>query len=115
MKFAILFLTATSLFAEFRAGVALKSRPRSSHRHPRMAGYAVRYSKGTLDPVEARVLAMSDGKRTVAFVTLDLCYPFDPPVMEEIRAAVHATVDEVIFHASHTHSGPTYAAAPKKP
>jgi hypothetical protein len=78
-----------------------------------MAGYAVRYSKGTLDPVEARVLAMSDGKRTVAFVTLDLCYPFDPPVMEEIRAAARPTVGEVIFHASHTHSGPTYAASPE--
>lgn len=111
MKIAILILFATSLFAEFRAGVA-KADLDPPTGIP-MAGYSVRYSKGTLDPVEARVLAMSDGARTVAFVTLDLCYPFDPPVMDEIRAAVHGKVDEVIFHASHTHSGPTYAAAPE--
>ncbi len=78
-----------------------------------MAGYSIRYSKGTLDPLEARVLALSDGNRKLALVTLDLCFPFDPPVMEQIRAAVRDSVDEVIFHASHTHSGPTYSLAPE--
>ena len=78
-----------------------------------MAGYSTRYSKGTLDPLEARVLALSDGSRTIALVTLDLCYTFDPAVMEEIRRAVRGTVDEVVFHASHTHSGPTYSEAPE--
>jgi hypothetical protein len=97
--------------AQFRAGVA-KVDLDPPLGIP-MAGYSVRYSKGTLDPVEARVVAMSDGSRTIAFVTLDLCYPFDPPVMDEIRAAVRDTVSEVIFHASHTHSGPTYAASPE--
>ena len=111
MRFAILIFAASALHAQFRAGVA-KTDLDPPTGIP-MAGYAVRYSKGTLDPVEARVLAMSDGSRTVAFVTLDLCYPFDPPVMDEIRAAARGSVDEVIFHASHTHSGPTYAAAPE--
>ncbi|HLJ46404.1 MAG TPA: hypothetical protein VKU01_10375 [Bryobacteraceae bacterium] len=97
--------------AEFRAGVA-KADLDPPTGIP-MAGYAVRYSKGTLDPVEARVLALSDGKRTIAIVTLDLCFPFDPPVMADIRSRVQGTVDEVVFHASHTHSGPTYAAAPE--
>jgi neutral ceramidase len=78
-----------------------------------MSGYQVRYSKGRRDPIEARVLALSDGSRKIAIVTLDLCFPFEPPAMDEIRALVKDRVGEVIFHASHTHSGPTYAAAPE--
>jgi len=97
--------------AEFRAGTA-KADLDPPVGIP-MAGYSVRYSKGTLDPIEARVLAVSDGNRKLAFVTLDLCYTFDPPVMQQIRERVRDAVDEVIFHASHTHSGPTYAAAPE--
>jgi hypothetical protein len=98
--------------AELRAGVAkvdldpLVGIP--------MAGYgAARFAKGTLDPLEARVLALSDGSRTIAFITLDLCFPFDPPVMELIRQQARGAVDEVIFHASHTHSGPTYSEVPE--
>ncbi|MBZ5602769.1 MAG: hypothetical protein LAO79_10730 [Acidobacteriia bacterium] len=110
-KLAILLFVALSARAEFRAGVA-KADLDPPVGIP-MAGYAVRYSKGTLDPVEARVLALSDGARKIAIVTLDLCYTFEPPVMDEIRAAARGSVDEVIFHASHTHSGPTYAASPE--
>ena len=98
--------------AEFRAGVA-KGELDPPTGIP-MAGYgSARYSKGTLDPLEARVLALSDGNRTLALVTLDLCYTFDPQVMDQIRQNVRSTVDEVIFHASHTHSGPTYSEAPQ--
>ncbi|HWZ30860.1 MAG TPA: hypothetical protein VNX18_05985 [Bryobacteraceae bacterium] len=111
MKTLLFAITAVTAVAEFRAGVA-KADLDPPTGIP-MAGYSVRYSKGTLDPIEARVLAMSDGTRTVAFVTLDLCYPFDPPVMDEIRTSARGSVDEVIFHASHTHSGPTYAASPE--
>ncbi len=97
------FATA-SAFAEFRAGVAKTDL--DPPMGTAMAGYSVRYAKGTLDPVEARVLAISDGTRKIAFVTLDLCYTYDPPAMEEIRKRTAASVDEVIFHASHTHSAP---------
>jgi hypothetical protein len=79
-----------------------------------MAGYgAARFAKGTLDPLEARVLALSDGNRTIAFITLDLCFTFDETSMDQIRADVRDQVDTVIFHASHTHSGPTYSDAPQ--
>lgn len=79
-----------------------------------MAGYsAARFVKGTLDPLEARVLALSDGSRSIALITLDLCFTFDEKAMDQIRADVRGTVDEVIFHASHTHSGPTYSEAPE--
>ena len=42
---------------------------------------------------------LSDGSRTVAFVTLDLCFTFDEKVMNQIREDVHSSVGEVIFHA----------------
>ena len=103
---------AVSGAAEFRAGVA-KTNLEPPLGTP-MAGYgAARFAKGVLDPIEARVLALSDGSRKIALVTLDLCFTFEPPIMEKIRAGVRRSVDEVIFVASHTHSGPTYAAAPE--
>ena len=109
--FFLLACTAFLSAAEFRAGVA-KADLDPPAGIP-MAGYSTRYSKGKLDPLEARVLALSDGTRTIALVTLDLCFPFDPPVMDQIRAEARASVDEIVFHASHTHSGPTYSAAPE--
>jgi neutral ceramidase len=98
--------------AELRAGIAkadLDPPPGTP-----MAGYGTaRFAKGTLDPLEARVLALSDGSRTVAVVTLDLCFTFDPAVMDRIRAKVRDVAGDVIFLASHTHSGPTYSEAPQ--
>jgi neutral ceramidase len=105
-------LLAVRANAELRAGVAKADLDPPIGIH--MAGYgAARTSKGTLDPLEARVLALSDGSRTIAFITLDLCFTFDEKSMDQIRADVRGTVDEVIFHASHSHSGPTYSEAPQ--
>src|SRR5207248_2347875 len=63
-----------------------------------MSGYGARtgVAQGILDPVQGRVLAISDGRRTIALVTLDLAYGFDLPEMEEIRAAVRPSVEQVI-------------------
>ncbi len=98
--------------AELRAGVA-KADLDPPMGIP-MAGYGTaRFAKSTLDPLEARVLALNDGSLTVALVTLDLCFTFDPEAMDQIRNDVKGAVDEVIFHASHTHSGPTYSEAPQ--
>src|SRR5579872_3172020 len=94
--------------AEFRAGVAkvdLDPPPGVA-----MVGYSTRYAKGKLDPIEGRVLAISDGTRSLALVTLDLCFTFDPDVMDRIRSGVRGAVDEVVFHASHTHSAPSPSA-----
>lgn len=114
MRKSLLLALTTAVLAsagEFRAGVAKADLDPPTG--ITMAGYgSARYSKGTLDPLEARVLALSDGSRTVALVTLDLCFTFEPAIMEEIRAGVRGTVDEVVFHASHTHSGPTYSENP---
>lgn len=98
--------------AELRAGVA-KADLDPPMGIP-MAGYGTaRFAKSALDPLQARVLALSDGSRTVALVTLDLCFTFEPRAMDQIRNDVRGAVDEVIFHASHTHSGPTYSEAPQ--
>jgi neutral ceramidase len=105
-------IAASAGAAEFRAGVA-KTDLEPPFGIP-MAGYGTeRYAKAVLDPIEARVLALSDGSRKIAFVTLDLCYTFESQIMEEVRARIRGNVDEVVFHASHTHSGPTYSAAPE--
>ena len=107
----LLWLPLSAAAQMFTAGVAkVDLAPPSGIQ---MSGYQVRYAKGQHDPIEARVLTISDGKRRLAIVTLDLCFPFEPPAMDEIRSLVRPQVDEVIFHASHTHSGPTYAAAPE--
>src|SRR5580700_8084613 len=105
-------LLAVRANAELRAGVAKAGLDPPVGIH--MAGYGpTRTSTGTLDPLEARVLALSDGSRTIALITLDLCYTFDEKSMDQIRDNVRGMVDEVIFHASHTHSGPTYSEAPQ--
>jgi neutral ceramidase len=63
---------------------------------------------GTLDPLYARVLVLDDGRQAVAVVTLDLGRSFGQPQMNFVRTRVRQLhrVNEVMFIASHTHSGP---------
>jgi hypothetical protein len=63
---------------------------------------------GTLDPLYARVLLLDDGRRSAAVVTLDLGRTFGQAQMNSVRERVRREhrVDDVIFIASHTHSGP---------
>jgi neutral ceramidase len=63
---------------------------------------------GTLDPLYARVLVLDDGRQAVALVTLDLGRSFGQPQMNFVRERVRQMhdVNEVMFIASHTHSGP---------
>ncbi|MEP7272063.1 MAG: neutral/alkaline non-lysosomal ceramidase N-terminal domain-containing protein [Acidobacteriota bacterium] len=65
-------------------------------------------ASSTLDPLYARVLVLSDGRQTVALVTLDLGRSFGPPQIAWVRERVSRDhrVNEVMFIASHTHSGP---------
>ena len=63
---------------------------------------------GTLDPLYARVLVLDDGRKSVAVVTLDLGRSFGQPQMKLVRDRARQlhNVAEVMFIASHTHSGP---------
>lgn len=64
---------------------------------------------GTLDPLYARVLYLDDGRNSVSIITLDLGRSFGLPqiayVRQRVQSANHKN-DEVMFIASHTHSGP---------
>jgi hypothetical protein len=110
MQTALLLLgLCLPMAAEFRAGAA-----RVNLDPPLgmpMSGYSNRTSgaTGVLDPNQARVLALSDGSKTIALVTLDLIFPFDSADAAPLRSDLkNAGVAEVILHASHSHSGPTY-------
>lgn len=75
-----------------------------------MWGYLPRRpSTGTLDPLYARIFYFKEGDRNVALVQLDLGRTFGDPQMNRVRKEVkeQAGVQEVIFTATHTHSGPS--------
>src|SRR6266403_1358200 len=59
------------------------------------------------------IAAAAELRAGIAKAALDLCFTFEPAILEEIRAGVRDSVSEVVFHASHTHSGPTYSEAPE--
>lgn len=63
---------------------------------------------GTLDPLYARTLLLDDGRNAVAIVTLDLGRTFGQAQMNIVRerARREHRVNDVMFIASHTHSGP---------
>ncbi len=63
---------------------------------------------GTLDPLFARMLVLDDGRNAVAVVTLDLGRTFGQAQMQSVRDRVRREhgVNDVMFIASHTHSGP---------
>ena len=75
-----------------------------------MAGYGARtaMSKGVLDPLNAKILVLEGKNKNVALVTLDLVGVLPPAQLDDIRARVKTSsgIDDVIFNASHTHSGP---------
>jgi len=75
-----------------------------------MWGYSNRADKaqGKLDPLYARVLLLDDGRTAVAIVTLDLGRTFGRAQMDSVRERVRRSsrVSDVMFIASHTHSGP---------
>lgn len=77
-----------------------------------LAGYssANRAARATLDPLYGQAITFDDGKRAAALVTLDLIFVPLRPEREAIRErARRGGVQDVIFVASHTHSGPSFA------
>src|SRR5215468_1358483 len=74
-------------------------------------GYSDRKGPATsvLDPLYARALVLDDGRNAVAIVTLDLGRTFGQAQMNLVRERVRREyrINEVMFIASHTHSGPS--------
>ena len=105
---ASVFGTHTSFAAEFRAAAAkAEITPADS---VAMFGYSDRAGPGTgtRDPLYAKVLVLDDGNERLAWVTLDLGRPFGNESMNVVRDRVKksASVTQVCFSASHTHSAP---------
>lgn len=74
-----------------------------------MWGYGNRTgpSEGTLDPLFAKALVLGAGDTALAIVVTDMGRMPLPPSCARIReAAAKAGVADVIFSATHTHSGP---------
>jgi neutral ceramidase len=75
-----------------------------------MGGYGARVgtATGVLDPLQAKILVFEGKERAVALVTLDLVGVLPVPLLDQIRARVKSStgIEDVIFNASHTHSGP---------
>ena len=81
-----------------------------------MAGYGARVgvSKGTLDPLHARILVIEGNEQAAALVTLDLVGVLPVVQLDQIRTRVKTStgIADVIFNASHTHSGPLLSDDP---
>ena len=75
-----------------------------------MWGYSARKapSKGTLDPLYARVLVLEAGERRLVLLALDLGRTFGPASLKRLRDEVNRSsgTSYVLVIASHTHSGP---------
>lgn len=65
-------------------------------------------SRGTLDPLYARVLVLEVGERRLALVTLDLGRTFNETTLSSLREGLKSSagISFLIVTASHTHSGP---------
>ena len=110
---AVIFVGSESM-AGIRGGVArIDLTPPTGHS---MSGYGARrgVSSGVLDPLFAQALTLDDGKQSVALVTLDLIFTLGRAEMDAIRTRVRGStgIDDVVFVASHTHSGPTFSDIP---
>lgn len=78
-----------------------------------LSGYGARkgdkMSTGSRDPVEVRVLALSDGKDRVVIAGADML--IIPPniatlIRERVAAKVQLSPNNILLNASHTHCGP---------
>ena len=78
-----------------------------------MGGYSARKfpSAGTHDPLNARILVLSDGETEIAIVICDVVGVF-PPLVAETRAQIERLTgipaEFVCIAATHTHSGPLF-------
>src|ERR1035437_4117919 len=108
ITFVALFSLASAHAKDLQAGaVAVELHPPPGIE---MGGYGARVgvASGVLDTLHANVLVFEGKDRGVALVTLDLVGVLPVPQLDEIRARVKSStgIEDVIFNASHTHSGP---------
>ena len=75
-----------------------------------VCGYFIpRHAQGVLDELEINALALSAGEDKVVLMTADLCLIYKPEqdaICEAVCAATGLTPDQIVIHATHTHTGP---------
>ena len=84
-----------------------------------MWGYGARHaltSKGTINPLMARVVVIQAGEDKLAIVGTDLGRGPTPPMMEQIRSALkeQAGIEHVMISGSHSHHGPVIELTDRK-
>ena len=81
-----------------------------------MIGFSSRVAQSVLDSLHVRALVFRDGEHSVGFVVYDLLFPFNDKINTEMRRIIRERTGlaEVVFSATHTHSGPwiSYAGGP---
>ena len=75
-----------------------------------IAGYYIsRYAKGFLDDLEASALALELGETKVLMLSVDMCN-IRPELAKSIREAIAGATgvpeEQILIHATHTHTGP---------
>lgn len=73
-----------------------------------MQGFGGRIAEDVLDPLHVRALVFRTGTKGIGFVVYDLLYPFGEQISDQLRQRISEStgIEQVIFSATHTHSGP---------
>jgi hypothetical protein len=81
-----------------------------------MMGFGGRVARDVLDPLHVRAVVFNSTGGSVALVVYDLLFPFAEHLNRKISQRIREStgVDQVIFSATHTHSGPEIHWTPPK-
>jgi len=73
-----------------------------------MQGFGGRVAEDVLDPLHVRAVVFRDGARSVGLVVYDLLYPFGEQICDQLKQRIseRTGIAQVVFGATHTHSGP---------
>ncbi len=99
--------------ADFRAGAHAQDISPTRFPSPVNGGMKGNFAQGVADPMQARVLALHDGKRALVFCVVDACM-----ISREICEAAKRIVEsesglrrqDILISATHTHSAATMTA-----
>lgn len=94
--------------ATFKAGAFIADMTPLKWPVPSNGSMSARVGSSAHDPIQARCLAMSDGRETICFVVLDSCLApreFMDAAKEKAAALCGIKTDRIAMSATHTHTG----------
>lgn len=108
---AVLFLTLLPVFHEAGVEMGIGVLEITPEEGLPMAGYSARKepAQGVLDPLFVRALVLRQDERSVGLVIYDLIGTLGRKVNEELTERIRdkTGLDEILFIATHSHSGPS--------